>query len=391
MTSTAREHNKVIRYPGFATLLVVWTLLAIFAYIRHLLLAEGTQIHLFRDLAGWVTCYYPWVLFTPVVFRLERRFPIDRIHWRIHLIWLALAGIPLCYATAQLTAILGLLELLAFREPLVFPSPWWAPAWDEYLLHFALYAFVVAGAVIIRNLIETQESERKAAQLALEKSEIEASLRRSELETLRMRLNPHFLFNCLQNISTLARQDPDAASQMLARLGDVLRAALRKGAQAQTTLSAEIELTNAYVGVEQIRFAGRLSVLFEIEPGIERALVPSFLLQPLVENAITHGLRGVQLAGAIWIRGVRQLDQLVMTVRDNGSGPPAERLNELEMGIGLGSTSERLERMYPGRHTFSMQKLPEGGTEIRIALPLEWAEPTRENQPHELTSPAHRR
>jgi LytS/YehU family sensor histidine kinase len=207
---------------------------------------------------------------------------------------------------------------------------------------------------------------------------------------LRMRLNPHFLFNSLQNISTLARQNPDAASQMLARLGDVLRGALRKGAQAQTTLAAEISLTKAYVDVEQIRFADRLSVVFEIDREVENALVPSFLLQPLVENAITHGMRGGQASGAIWVRGIRASDQLILTVSDNGSGPPAERLADLEMGIGLGSTCERLERMYPGRRTLSMSKLAEGGTEIRIELPLQWGETQPVSQSHEFTSSAHR-
>jgi two-component sensor histidine kinase len=372
-------------------LLLAWTLLAVLAFIRHRLLVEGAQTHLLRDFAGWVTCYCPWVLLTPVVFRLEDRFPINRSDWRQHMVWLALAGIPICYVSSQLSVLLSLLEQLVLHEPLTFLNPWWSMPWSEYFFHLALYSFAVSGACIFRNLMETQESERKAAQLALEKSEIEASLRKSELEMLRMRLNPHFLFNSLQNISTLARQDPEGASQMLARLGDVLRAALRKGAQAQTTLSAEIAVTKAYVSVEQIRFAGRLSVLFEVAPETERATVPSFLLQPLVENAITHGLRGVQLAGAIWIRALRQGDQLVVTVSDNGSGPPAERLAELEMGIGLGSTCERLERMYPGRHTISMQKLPEGGTEVRIVLPFEWDQLQGEKSAHELTAAADRR
>jgi LytS/YehU family sensor histidine kinase len=325
-----------------------------------------------------------------VVFRLERRFPINRSHWRSHLFGLVLAGLPICYLSAQLGVLLGLFLQLMLREPLAFLNPWWAMPWSEYLFHLALYSFAVTGACVIRNLIERQESERKAAQLALEKSEIEASLRRSELEMLRMRLNPHFLFNSLQNISTLAKQDPEAASKMLARLGDVLRAALRNNAQAQATLSAEIAVTKAYVAVEQIRFGGRLFVLFETDGEIERAMVPSFLLQPLVENAITHGMRGAQLEGAIWIRALRQFDQLVITVSGNGSGPPTERLAELEMGIGLGSTCERLERMYPGQHKLSMQKLPEGGTEIRIVLPLQWDQTVGESSPHERTKVAHR-
>ena len=144
------------------------------------------------------------------------------------------------------------------------------------------------------------------------------------------------------------------------------------------------------MAVEQIRFAGRLSVLFEVEPELEPALVPGFLLQPLVENAMTHGMRGVELPGAIWIRGVRDNDQLVLTVSDNGAGLPGESMESLEMGIGLGSTCERLERMYPGRHSLSMRPLPEGGAEVRIVLPLERESLPRKKAPHEAASIAHR-
>jgi LytS/YehU family sensor histidine kinase len=279
---------------------------------------------------------------------------------------------------------------IAFGESISAPSQWWRMPNGEYVFQIALFCVALLAACLIRTLMESQASERRAAQLALEKSEIEASLRKSELEMLRMRLNPHFLFNSLQNISTLARQNPDAASQMLARLGDVLRAALRKGTPAHTTLASEITLSKAYVEVEQIRFGGRLSVLFKIDRELDNALVPSFLLQPLIENAITHGLRGGQASGAIWVRAVRESDELVLTVSDNGSGPPAERLADLEMGIGLGSTCERLERMFPGRHAISMRRLTEGGTEIRIALPLQWADSTTASKTHEFAPSAHR-
>ncbi len=253
-----------------------------------------------------------------------------------------------------------------------------------------LYGFTVIGAYIIRNLIEQQERERSSAQLALEKAELESSLRRAELETLRMRLNPHFLFNSLQNISILAKQDPETASQMLVRLGDLLRSALRKQAQTETTLAVEIELTKAYVAVEQMRFGDRLSVLIDVESSVEQTMVPSLLLQPLVENAILHGLREEKRIGVIWIRGMRQLNQLVLTVSDNGSGPPKEKLADLEMGIGLGSTCERLEHMYPGQHNLSIQKLPEGGTEVRIVLPLRFDESPMETSAYAPPSAARR-
>jgi two-component system LytT family sensor kinase len=381
---------KPIRYPGFVTLLLGWALLGSLACIRHIVLDNVPRTHIARELAGWLTCYSPWVLLTPLVFWLERRLPLNRPRWKRHLLLLMAAGLPICYVSSAITVIVYALLQLALGESAPLPNPWWRMPNGEYVFQIALYFVALLAAWIIRTLMEMQESERRAAQLALEKSEIETSLRKSELEMLRMRLNPHFLFNSLQNISALARQNPDAASQMLARLGDVLRAALRKGTPVQTALASEIALTKAYVEVEQIRFAGRLSVLFEIDRELENALVPSFLFQPLVENAIAHGLRGGQSSGAIWVRAVRQSDQLVLTVSDNGSGPPTERLADLEMGIGLGSTCERLERMFPGRHTISMRKLNEGGTEIRIVLPLESADSPIASQLHEVASSAHR-
>ena len=391
MARSVSERTTAIRYPGFTTLLLGWTLLGGLACIRHFLLDNVPHTHFARDAAGWLICYFPWALLTPLVFHLERRFPLNRTEWRRHGLILLMGGLVLSYAAASITVLVYLLELLGFGEPVPNLNRWWSMPNSEYVFQIALYFVALLSAYMIRTLMETQESERRAAQLALEKSEVEANLRKSELEMLRMRLNPHFLFNSLQNISTLTRQDPDAASQMLARLGDVLRAALRKGAPGQTTLSSEIALTKAYVDVEQIRFSGRLSVLFEIDRGLENSLVPGFLLQPLVENSITHGLRGGQAAGAVWVRAIRDSNDLVVTVSDNGSGPPAERLADLDMGIGLGSTCERLERLFPGRHTISMRKLTEGGTEIRIVLPLQWADNSAASQPDEIASSTYRR
>ena len=390
MAQSDGECTKAIRYPGFITLMAGWMLLGSLSCIRHILLDNVPHTHVVREIAGWLTCYSPWVLLTPFVFWLERKLPLGRNHWRRNGLVLLAAGFVICYISSAMTVVVYALLQLTVGEPVTASSPWWRMPEGEYVFQIALYFVALLAAWMIRTLIESQESERRAAQLALEKSEVEASLRKSELEMLRMRLNPHFLFNSLQNISALARQNPDAASQMLARLGDVLRAALRKGTGAQTTLATEIALTKAYVEVEQIRFGGRLSVLFEVDRQVDNALVPSFLLQPLVENAITHGLRGGKASGAIWVRAIAQSNQLVLTVSDNGAGPPAERLADLEMGIGLGSTCERLERMFPSRHEISMKKLTEGGTEIRIALPLQQADAKTASQTHEFAPSAHR-
>jgi sensor histidine kinase YesM len=187
-----------------------------------------------------------------------------------------------------------------------------------------------------------------------------------------MRLNPHFLFNCLQNISALAAQDAKAACRMMVQLGDLLRVALRSDYKDEIALTEEVALTRAYVSIEQVRFGNRLSVLFDIAPETERVLVPNLLLQPLVENAIKHGIGGRDKAGVIWVQsalgGSDQSSELVLTIRDNGVGLPVRDAGELQLGVGLGATKERLMRMYD-RQSLEIQPLPEGGTEVRIVLP----------------------
>jgi signal transduction histidine kinase len=390
MNRPPQFQKKLMRYPGFGILFVVWTLLGALAWARHSLVSGASQGNLLIDLLGFLTCYYPWLLFTPLVFRLEQRFPLDGKGWPKHLVLLALAGLPLSYLASGIGGTLsaGIQHIL--RQP-YGPNPWWPISVPELALEEALYWLTVGGGFLIRSLIGLHEKERLSTRLALEKAELESSLKQTELETLRMRLNPHFLFNSLQNISTLSQQDPKTAAQMLTKLGDLLRMALKGDIQSETSLEKELALTQAYVAIEKMRFGDRLSVLIDIARGTERALVPSFLLQPLVENAIRHGLQADDKSGLIWIRTILRPKDLVLTVSDNGRGLPVEKFEDLEVGIGLGSTCQRLARMYGDKHTFSMQRLPEGGTEVRIGLPLRYKATTPEAPPSEQPAPADRR
>jgi LytS/YehU family sensor histidine kinase len=240
----------------------------------------------------------------------------------------------------------------------------------ELELQFALYIVTLGASVFLRHLAQLRTMEQQAAELAVQKAELEGALKQAELETLRMRLNPHFLFNCLQNISALAADDAKTASTMLALLGDLLRVALRGDYQTEITLADETKLTQAYLSIEQVRFGDRLSVLFEIDPAAERALVPSLLLQPLVENAIKHGLSEMDTGGIIWIRGALDDLSLTLSIRDNGRGFTSTEENRSLGGVGLGATRERLTRIYGAQHTFLIRALPEGGTEVSISLPL---------------------
>jgi two-component system, LytTR family, sensor kinase len=385
------EIQKPIRYPSFGLLFVAWTVLGALACARYVLLGGDLKQGLLLELLGWLACYYPWLFATPLIFRLELRFPIARNVWPKHVALLALASVPLVYFAYETTIFSDAAVRRLFGEPFSLPHRWWSIPGHEVALEQALYWFTVGASCMIRNLIELRKKERLAAQLALEKSEMEASLRQAELETLRMRLNPHFLFNSLQNISILAQQDAKTASQMLTRLGDLLRVALRRDSGPETTLETEIALTQAYVAIEKMRFGDRLAVLFDVAPGTDQALVPTFLLQPLVENAIKHGLGTVTGEGLIAIGSAQHDGELILTIRDNGTGLRAAKISELEVGIGLGSTCDRLARMYPGQHQFFIQSLPEGGTEVRVGLPFRTKAPQTETPSYAQAANSNRR
>jgi len=350
--------DLAIGVPSVALCFLVWTIIGTLSHTRYYVYAAQAGMHrsFWPEIAEWLTCFYPWAFLTPLVFRLERRFPLQRGNLTQNLGALAVASLPFMYAGYLGGQVfVATLELLLRRPHTLTRAVWFIPL-SEVGVQQALYWASAAASYVVRHFDRLREREREADRLALEKSRLEASLKEAELETLRMRLNPHFLFNTLQNISVLAQQDPRTASQMLTRLGDLLRVAFRRDTQPEVPLEVEIGLTRTYLEVEQMRFGERLSVDIEVAAGTEKALVPTFLLQPLVENAIKHGLRAKPAAGRIHIQSARENGSLVLSVIDNGAGVAAENLKELEMGVGLGSTCERLARMYTDNGKLAVRK-----------------------------------
>jgi two-component system LytT family sensor kinase len=362
-----------ISYPGLGKMFLIWTAIGALTSVRNLVSHPkpdmGELSVLFACIIAW---YYPWIALTPVVFRIEKRFPLGTGRWARNLALLAIFSIPVCLLASPLMRASFVAVLFALRAPARMPRI--SIFWHELPVAEIIFWCSVAGGYFIRTLFQLREQERMSARLALEKSQLEAGLNQAQLEVLRARLNPHFLFNSLQNISVMTRQDPQTASRMLTRLGDLLRTVLRQDSQAESTLREEIELTRAYAALEQMRFGDRLRVDFAVAGEVQHAMVPCFLLQPLIENAVIHGLRGAQKAGSIAVSAVSRGGELVLTVTDNGVGLPVAEPAEMKMGVGLRSTCERLERMYPDRHTFSIREPAEGGAEVRIAIPLRFAD-----------------
>jgi two-component system, LytTR family, sensor kinase len=364
-----------------------WTAIAIVGYARHYF--EST--HPFEwpngswpDLLSWLGCFYPWAVLTPSIFRTEKSFPLTSSAWKRSLGIVVVASLICSYVALLMGTLVNFGVDYSFRGSGSLSGFFWHFSWVEFCFEEFSFWCTFSAACAIRHFTQFHRQARQATQLALEKSQLEASLRQAELQNLRMRLNPHFLFNTLQNISVLAQQNPKLASQMLVRLGDLLRSALRGDVSAETTVSDEMALVRDYLAIEKMRFGDRLRILVDIAPGSDDALIPSFLLQPLAENAVIHGLRGMSQAGTIAIRAIKDGDRLVLTVADNGVGVPTEWSDESNIGIGLGSTRKRLSRIFPGVHQFVIRKLDEGGTEVRIVIPyLRRDQPSEENIPNE--------
>jgi hypothetical protein len=371
--ATAGRIQRTFRYPGFFAVLCFWTAIGALSFARSYFLLDGRGFpgNALAGLLAYIACYLPWAGFTPIVFRLERRFPLGEEHWLRSFGVLLLASLPVCAIASPLMIglSLGVSSLLGTPAPPMGTGMWtfWL---REIPVAEALFWCSVAGGYFIRSLMKLQQRERDSARLALEKSQLETSLRQAQLEALHARLNPHFLFNSLQNISVLAQQDPRTASQMLAKLGDLLRAVLKGETKPETTLREEIELARAYCAIENLRFGDRLQTMFLGCDDLQSAMVPRFLLQPLIENAIVHGMRGSPDRGVIAVDASRAGDKLVLTVVDNGAGPPSDELEPMKLGLGLGTTCEVLARLYPESHTISMRRSPEGGTEVCMTIPL---------------------
>lgn len=311
-----------------------------------------------------------YALLSPAVFALARRRPLTRATLRTNLPWLLL-GWLLFHLTSQLLYTLGDVTLQIEADP-AWPRQF-GPTLAIYLSKKAAFTLIVfAGMLTVAHLgrlIRTvRDREREAAQL-------EAALTRSRLEVLKGQLQPHFLFNTLNTVASLVHDDPEAAERVLAQLGDLLRLSLQSGEAGEVTLAREVEFLERYVEIQRVRFADRLTVHLDIAPDARRALLPTFLLQPLVENAIRHGIEPRAVAGTVIVRAARAGDRLRLEVTDDGVGIGPDGSNGRATnghGVGLSNTRQRLGQMYGPDHEMLVEPARGGGTTVRITIP--WRE-----------------
>jgi two-component system, LytTR family, sensor kinase len=307
-----------------------------------------------------------WLLYavlTPTVFRAARRFPLKHPHLARRIAIHIAGALALCVAWAALGTLLRHAifprdaDLTAIKVWLGFVS--WV--FTTFPFGVGVYFALVGIQHSFFYFAQARDRETQAARLAAQLSE-------ARLGALRMQLNPHFLFNSLNAITVLVRDNNTAdASRMLELLSDVLRQVLRTDESHETSLASELEFLDRYLAIEQVRFSDRLHPRIDVDPAIAHAAVPRFLLQPLVENALRHGIARRADAGLVRISGRREGEQLVLTVRDDGPGlPPAP---EAPAGVGLSNTRARLEALYGAAATLHVANAEGGGVIATVRLP----------------------
>jgi len=325
--------------------------------------------------------YALWAVLTLPIFWMTRRFGGDRPTLKRVLVFLAI-GIVLAVGVDALLQVISrqVVPRPTFERipgpPLPRRLPPQPPIRGLFTRFSFLYDFIVYTVVLAAGLArnyfvryqarlnETRRLQAEATELRAEAAELHAQVTDARLNALRTQLNPHFLFNTLNAVSTLVDEDPPGARRMIARLSDLLRHTL-EGDEQEIPLASELEMLRRYLDIMEVRFQDKLEVSIETEPSLDDALVPNLVLQPLVENAFRHGLALMQTAGRVTVRAVRDDGDLVLTVRDNGRGP-ADPVRE---GVGLTNTRARLTQLYGARQRLALTAPEGGGALVEVRLP----------------------
>ncbi len=346
-----------------ALLFGIWTTYGLLsAWQAHYWYSFGMHPMPWTDAIRYEMTYaWLWFLCCPVVLWLSNRFRIERDfrlrHLLVHVAAMAVM-VPLTKTAYEWIA----------RSP---DSPFLNFTWDS-LIRSIVYnsdtgVLLYSMIVLVEHSLAYYKRYRNGL---INAGRLQIELARAQLQALKIQLHPHFLFNTLHTISALVHEDPERAERTIARLSELLRLFLATSTIHEVTLGEEIRILDLYLEIERTRFEDRLSVHYDVPPELRDAMVPNLVLQPLVENAIRHGVGRRSGAGWIAVAAERYEDTLVLRVTDNGEGLKNDPDRRPESGKGLAITRGRLESLYGARQSFGIRNLPAGGVEARITLPF---------------------
>jgi two-component system, LytTR family, sensor kinase len=345
--------QRIIRGGAY---LLGWTLVGLFfasqAYLTYKY-SGGAAPWLF--LVKFSLCeWYAWALLAFAIVPLARRFPLAHEKW--------MRNAALHFVAAVCVALLKWAIDNQVRHYVLGIAGAMSLAYRLHLNMLTYWAIV--------GVTNGYDYYRRYREGELRTSQLTAQLAQAQLQALRMQLHPHFLFNTLNAISTLVHRDPEAADRMIARLSDLLRLTLEDAGLQEVPLTKELDFLERYLDIERVRFADRLTVHVDVAPETLDAQVPYLILQPLVENAIRHGIAPCAAPGRVAICARRLNGMLQLEVRDDGPGFPPPGESNGRQGLGLSSTRARLEQIYGARHRFDLGNDAAGGAVATLTFPF---------------------
>ena len=351
--------SPVLPLVSGPTIALAWLLFSAFMVVLIFVqnLSAGTPTDWAEALGGRLLHGLIWALLTPVVFVLATRFDLTESRHRLrHLLAHAAASyvLTLTYRFIYAAVMHGVGAApgrFSLHEVVVNANNW-----------VPIYWMLLCITCAVHYRERYREGRLRAA-------ELETQLVQAQLQALKMQLQPHFLFNSMNAVSALMTQDVKAARRMLAQLSQFLRLVLEGTDEQEVTLEQELYLTRLYLEIEQTRFSDRLAVCYDIAPNTQSALLPALLLQPVVENAVRHGIAPRAGVGELAVRAEKQGDRLLLQVRDNGQGAA----DTAARGIGLRNLESRLATLYGQHYALAVDSAPECGYCLRLSIPFRQA------------------
>ena len=352
----SRDEPRLTRLWGRSFVIATFLGIASGTFVFFGMMSAGHPVAFRQALREGFTDWYFWAVLLPLVFRIAGRLRLDRQWWPLATALHLVVGSAVAVAEIGITAVVT--QWLAPEPGVGVGARYHLLVLREFHFAFMIYWVLVAGAHAFMYRREANEA-----------AELRGQLVQAQLEALQMQVRPHFLFNTLHTIATLTRaRENDTAVDMLGGLGTLLRKSLAPVGRSEVSLREEVSLLHVYLDIEQRRFQDRLQVTIDVPAETLDAQVPSLILQPLVENAIRHGIARDARAGSLEVAAAREGHALCIEVRDDGPGfdtsPPTGGDR-----VGLANARSRLERLYGAEHRFEFGNRPGRGAIVRLRIP----------------------
>ena len=374
-SNRAQPHQWTAQPHPWLSIASIWLVFGLIDAVQTVFVMRSEGMHhawvklFFYCVVGWI----PWALATPLVQLLGRRFPPVKLRplsaWLPHLVACPAIGLAFCSWTSWLQVLFN---------PYAIPS---GPDSFRHLLFDKFYGGFLSSIMLYGAIIAVTYVLDSRARLAYQQTEtarLSELLTKVQLDALKRQIEPHFLFNTLNAVAGLVREGQnEAAVEMIAGLSDFLRRVLQGSTQQQVPLGEEMEFAKKYLDIQKVRFADRLQLSVDVPTELYPAQVPSLILQPMVENAVKHGIAKRAQGGAIRIAASRSNGMLTLSVCNDGPSLPAD-WEITRSGIGMSNVRTRLQSLYGNAFELSMRNQEAGGVEVSVSLPFATAQPRRE-------------